>query len=231
MKRVPCLFAIYFCINVSVYAQKSALDYLNNAPKPTVTPCACTMADYKKYEQIMDSYCSKIRADIDAREEKATKNDLSYNVEYKNLFEQILNQTQIPALKFYCLDIVGSDCPELLSEAERQILTNDLQICMSATQNAMNVILHRASGAQKPEGTKESVAAQEEYCSIMSPKYKKVLDEGYDMFFQLMPGLKRLGEIEYSGPQEAKDINVLSYVLAYLSDYPARYYCGNLKIK
>jgi hypothetical protein len=231
MKRIGCLFTTYLCINISLYAQKSALDYLNSAPKPPVTPCACTKAVYDKYAGMMDSYCDKIQADIEAREKKVGKNNLSGNIEYRNLIEKVINETQIPALKFYCLDNVCDEYPELLNETERKTLTNDLQICTSAAQMEMDILLHRSPEKEKPDWTKESDKARDEYCYIMSPKYKMVLDEYYDILIRLMPSYKRMGEIEYSGSQEATDIPVINAVRAYLSQYALRYYCGNLKIK
>jgi hypothetical protein len=231
MKKVAYLFTFYLCLPISIYAQKSALDYLYNAPKPPVTQCECTKAIYEKYEHIMDSYCDKIQADMEAREINAVRNDLSGNMEYKKLLENITNETQIPALKFYCLDNVCDQYPELLNETERITVTNDLQICVSLAQKKMDILLHRSPGKENPEWTNESDKAQEEYCSIMSPKYKTVLDEHYDILIRLMPGFKRMGELEYSGWQEAIDIPVLNAVRAYLSQYALRYYCGNLKIK
>jgi hypothetical protein len=231
MKRIAYLFTAYFCMNSSLYAQKSALDYLNNAPKPPVTPCACTKAIYNKYADMLDSYCDKIQADIEAREKKAIKNDLSGNLEYKNLLETVINEVQIPALKFYCLDNVCDEYPELLNEAERKTVANDLQICTLLAQKRMNILLHRSSEKEKPGWIKEADEAQDDYCRIMSPKYKTVLDGYYDILIRLMPSFKRMGELEYSGSQPATDIPVINAVRAYLSQYALRYYCGNLKIK
>jgi hypothetical protein len=179
----------------------------------------------------MDSYCDKIQADMEVREKRAKKNDLSGNIEYKKLLENITNETQIPALKFYCLDNVCDQYPKLLNETERKTATNDLQICASLAQKKMDILLHRSLGKENPEWIKEADKAQEEYCSIMSPKYKTVLDEHYAILIRLMPSFKKMGELEYSGSQEATDIPVLNAVRAYLSQYALRYYGGNLKIK
>jgi hypothetical protein len=231
MKRVAYLFITYFCINISMYAQKSALDYLNNAPKPPVAPCECTKAAYEKFEYTMDSYCNKIQADIENREKKASKNDLAGNMEYSKLLENVIEKTQVPALKYYSLDNVSDEYPELLNSAEKNTLTNDLQICSSIVQKRMAILIHKSSGKEDPAWTKEMNKAQDEYCSIISPKYKKVMDEYYSIIINLMPGFKRMGEIEYSGSQEAVDIPCLNAVREYLSQYALRYYCGNLKIK
>jgi hypothetical protein len=231
MKRIACLFTAYLYINISLYAQKSALDYLNNAPKPPVTPCECTKAVFDKYADMMDSYCDKIQADIEVREKKAGKNNFWDNMEYKNLIEKIINETQIPAQKFYCLDNVCDEYPDLLNETERKTVTDDLQICTSLAQKQMDILLHRSSEKEKPEWIKEADKAQDEYCQIMTPRYKSVLDEYYDTLIRLMPSYKRMGEIEYTGSQEATDIPAINAVRAYLSQYALRYYCGNLKIK
>jgi hypothetical protein len=224
---------VFFCSNISMLAQKTALDYLNNAPKPPVATCACTKPIYIRYESALESYCDKIQADIDARESKATKNELTGDAaeEYKHLLEKMINETQIPALKFYCLDVVCDEYPELLNESERKTVTTDLQTLMSITQNRANILLHKSTGKENPEWSKEAIMAQEEYCRIMADKYKAVLEEDRAIIISLIPQYKRMGELEYSGSSEAFEIPLLNAVKVYLSQYALRYYCGNLEIK
>ena len=223
----------FFCSNMSIHAQKSALDYLNNAPKPPVSQCACTKPIYVKYESALESYCDKIQADIDARESKATKNELTGDAaeEYKHLLEKIINETQIPALKFYCLDVVCDEYPELLNNSERRTVAGDLQTSASITQKRINSLLHKSTEKENQDWAKETKMAQEEYCSIMADKYKAVLEEDRAIIISLIPQYQRMGELEYSGSSEAFEIPLLNAVKVYLSQYALRYYCGNLEIK
>jgi hypothetical protein len=233
MKNSIYVFITFLCVNIPIQAQKSALDFLNNAPKPPVNTCACTESIYAEYELKMESYCDKIQAEIEDRENKATKNDLSGDaaIEYKHLLEKIINKTQIPALKFYCLDVVCDEYPELLNESERKRVNDNLQTMESITLKRANIVLHKSTEKENAEWVKETAKAQEEYCSIMSDKYKAVLEEEYSIIISLIPDYKRMGELEYSGSSEAFEIPLLNAVQAYLSQYALRYYCGNLKIK
>lgn len=231
MKNILSLLVFcYFTNTPMAFSQGKAMEYLNNAPKPPVEPCACTKAIYKKYEAVMNAYCDKIQADMNARESQSTKNKLAGNKEYMELFEKTINANQVLASKYYCLDNTCDEYPNLLNETERSTVLKDIQICTSVVQNQMDIILHRTSGKTDPESENQINKAKAEYCGIMSVKYLMVLDEYRNTLIRLFPSYERMGELEYSSPS-AKEIPMLNAVRAFLSKYPSRYYCGNLNIR
>jgi hypothetical protein len=97
MKR-EILILTFFCLSaVYGFAQKTALQYLNEAPLAyTKDICSSSKLDYLKFKAKLDHYCAKIQEDIDRRKALATKIDLSVEAEseiYK-LMKELTSNTE-----------------------------------------------------------------------------------------------------------------------------------------
>jgi len=87
------LYILFFLSlsSLSVFAQKTALQYLNEAPLAyTKDICSSSKLDYLKFKAKLDHYCAKIQEDINKREALAAKIDLS--VEAKSEIYKLMKE-------------------------------------------------------------------------------------------------------------------------------------------
>ncbi len=234
MKKDVFVLVFIFISTLAVFAQKSALQYLNEAPLAcTKDICSSSKLDYLRYKAKLDTYCAKIQEDIDRRETLATKNDLTGEAKaeiYKLIKEITANaekDMEIHMNLLYC-----NPYPGWLSEEEAGKCLKDKQTVTESVQFNVMAALNRAKESDRPKNFRDEavIAAKNEYCAIMSPMCRQYLERTEKALRASLPTQQRLGELEYSGPSEVKELDALGVVLSYISSYADILFEGNISI-
>jgi hypothetical protein len=225
------ILILTFCFSAfAVFAQKTALQYLNEAPLSyTKDICNSSKLDYRKFKAKLDAYCAKIQEDINRREAMATKIDLSVEAksEIYKLMKQLTANTEKDMEILMSLSY-NSPYPGWLSEEESSKCLKDKQAIAGIVQFNGMLAIHAAKESDRPNSPAEGIAAQNEYCAIMTPKFRQYLERTEKALRASLPTQQRLGELEYSGPAEVKELNALSVVYSYLSSYADFLFSGNI---
>ncbi len=230
MKR-EILILTFFCLSAfAVLAQKTALQYLDEAPLSyTKDICSSSKLDYLKFKAKLDHYCAKIQEDIDRREALSIKNELlgEAKVEVYKLMKELTTNVEkdmeIRSSLLYC-----NPYPGWLSEEEASKCLKDKQILTGIVQFNGMLPMHIAKESARPNSQAEGITAQIEYCTIMTPKCRQYLEMTEKELRASLPIQQRLGELEYSGPAEAKELDALGVVYSYISSYADIFFEGNI---
>jgi hypothetical protein len=230
MKKKILILTLFGLTAFAVSAQKTALQYLDEAPLAyTKDICSSSKLDYLKFKAKLDHYCAKIQEDIDRRKALSTKIDLSVEAksEIYKLMKELTANTEKDMEIFMSLSY-NSPYPGWLSEEESSKCLKDKHILTKIIQFNGMLAIHAAKESDRPNSPAEGIAAQNEYCTIMTPKCKQYLERTEKALRASLPKQQRLGELEYSGPAEVKEIDALGVVYSYLSSYADVLFEGNI---
>jgi hypothetical protein len=224
------LVLIFFCLSAVVSAQKTALQYLNEAPLTyTKDICSPSNLDYLKFKAKLDAYCAKIQKDIDRRDALSTKNDLSGEAKseiyrlMKVLSANTEKDMEIHMSLLYCNPYSG-----WLSEEEATQCLKDKQIVSGLIQFNGLLAIHAVKESDRPNSNEEAIAAKNEYCAIITPKCRQYLERTEKALRASLPQQQRLGELKYNGPAEVKELDALGVVYSYISNYAGVLFEGNI---
>lgn len=211
------------------FAQKSADEYLKNAPlQLNKDACDLSKVEINKFLETLKTYNDIMFNDIQKRIEKYPKvEDLGTNGEdaYR-ILGKISNLSSKYFEKYYCLSLLCKDIPDLLSAEEIVKATACVEKIKTLIQFQNDIISGKANEKDKPGWRKDLNEAENEYCSVLSPKYKKVLADDMAEVIQILPECRKLGSYLYSGGAEASEIEALNTAYNFLEKYRSNIFLG-----
>ena len=211
------------------FAQKSADEYLKNAPltlKKDV--CELTEEETEKFVETLKTYNESLYDDIHARLGKYQRVlDMGANTEdCIRITEKITSLSTKYFEKYYCLSLLCKDQPDLLTGEEIAKATKCAEKLKTLVKFRNDVVLGIANEKDNPGWRKDLTAAENEFCAILSPKYKKVLADEMKEVILILPECRKLGSYIYSGGAEASEIEALNTVYNYLDKYRTNIFLG-----
>jgi len=223
------IFIFIVLQSILCFAQKTADEYLKNAPLE-LKKDACILAkeETEKFLETLKTYNDSMYSDIQRRLEKYQRvQDMGANTEDAfMIMEKITNLSTKYFEKYYCLTLLCNTIPDLLSGEEIAKATEYTEKIKTLVQFRNDVMLGKANEKDNPGWRKDLTAAENEFCAILSPKYKKVLaDEKVEVILTL-PECRKLGSYIYSGGAEASEIEALNTVYNYLEKYRTNIFLG-----
>ena len=135
MKKIISLVAIFLLSVSSVFAQKTALDYLNNIPfNPNENPCAYTSETYHAIDKKLKNYSKQLSEDIYRRTQLAVKLNFRENMKrWDVLFDTVTKLNENIVVRFYKLKEPASSAEMELS---KRLIETYRQIGVTAAQPA-----------------------------------------------------------------------------------------------
>lgn len=218
------LMQSFFC-----FAQKTAEEYLKNAPtRLNKDVCALTKEETDKFLETLKTYNELLYNDIQRRMEKYQRvDDMGANTEdaYR-IMEKITTLGAKYLEKYYCLSLLCKDLPELLSGEEIAQATAFSEKIKTLVQFRNDVVSGKANEKENPGWRKDLTEAENGFCAILSPKYKKVLADEIAEINLILPECRKLGSYIYSGGAEASEIEALNAAYNYLEKYRTNIFLG-----
>jgi hypothetical protein len=223
--------AVMFLLMQSIlcFAQKTADDYLKNAPlELKKDACTLTKEETDKFIETLQTYNESMYNDIQQRLEKYQKvDDMGANTEDAfKVMGKITNLSTKYFEKYYCLTLLCKDLPDLLSGEEIAKATGSAEKIKTLVQFQNDVLSGKANEKDNPDWRKDLTAAENEFCAILSPKYKKVLADDLAEVILILPECRKLGSYIFSGGAEASEIEALNTAYNYLEKYRTNIFLG-----
>lgn len=219
-------------LGLSATAQKTALEYLDNAPiKLGKEVCAFTKEEFEHFADHLKSYCDTLREDIEQRKQSSRMVELSA-ANYQKAMEILGKVTDYSSRymsQYYCLTLLCKDYPELLSGEEISKATGYSGKFKDFIQFRLDVTTGKAKESDRPGWRKESLEAETGFCEIMGPKYLKVLENDLTELRRFLPDYLTLSSLYYTD-KSGSEIEALSAVHNYLEKFRTNSFLGNLKI-
>jgi hypothetical protein len=227
MKRNFIFLLIALFSNVSVFSQKKAIEYLNEAPiYPKIDVCSCNRVAFWDYAKALYVYTKQLREDINRRTAIATENDLQGNQEFESLLKQLSTLAAKEATRLYNLQAPAS-------EKEKDVINEQLYGLLNTRAEVLKMghrddpeydeSVYKQYGVNPKNPKAVSKDEQKEklvrWCHINYPKYKSALDSCVTELRYALPLYRRKGELEYAGSEEVKELAALNAVLVTLEQY------------
>ena len=213
-------------------SHKTAEEYLTSAPiQLSKEVCNFTKEEFEQFADNLETYCETIREEIEQRRQSSAMVELSA-ANYQKAMEilgKVTDYSTSYMSKYYCLTLLCKDYPELLSGDEILRATNYSDKYKDFIQFRMDVMSGKAKDSDRPGWRKEGVEAEIGFCSIMGPKYRKVLEDDLADLKQLLPDYHTLGSLYYTGGT-GSEIEALQAVYNYLEKFRTNIFLGSLKI-
>lgn len=217
-------------LGFNAYCQKTAEEYLKDAPiKLQKDACAYTEKDLDLFIEPLDAYCDSLLADIMRRKETASYYLSPANGErVLQLLGKLTDFSYKYTEKYFCLT---NHCPELLSGEEIAKLDKYKSEIANLIKFREDVITMKVKESQNPDWAKELIVAEEAYCSILSPKFKQVLEQELAELKLILPDYHTYGTLTISGTPEVQEIEALSAVHNYLTKFSTNTFISNMKLQ